>query len=189
MCKVDVADAFKQLPTEPTLWPLFCVKWKQLNYVFVRLAFCCRHSPKLLVSISQAIFWIASNNYGIETIFHLLDDFLTIDKPDVCAGQITMALLTMLFSKLNFPLAKHKCVGQVDCFEYLGIILDNKNMVAKLPMDKVQRIIEFIGNLMGKKKCSKRDLLQLLGNLNFASRLVLSGRSFDSYFDQPFHNC
>ena len=157
------------------------MKWRQFYYVSVRLAFGCRSSPKLFDSIAQAISWIASNNYGIETIFHLLDDFLTIDTPDMCAGQRTMALLTMLFSRLNVPLAKHKCIGPADCLEYLGIILDSKNMVARLPMDKVQRIIKFIETLLGKSNCTKKELLQLLGHLNLTSRVILPGRSFVSY--------
>ena len=181
MCKVDIADAFKQLAIKPSQWPFFCIKWRQLYYVFVRLAFGCRSSPWLFDTLSQAICWIAANNYGKKTIFHLLDEFLTIDPPDMCAGQRTMALLTMLFKRLNVPLAKHKCEGPSDCLEYLGIILDSKNMVARLPMDKIQRIIEFIELLLDKKKCTKRELLQLLGHLNFASRVILPGRSFVSY--------
>ena len=181
MCKVDIADAFKQLAILPAQWPFFCVKWKHLYYVFVRLVFGCRSSPRLFDTVSQAICWIATYNYGIRTIFHLLDDFLTVDKPDLCAGERTMALLNLLFARLNVSLAKHKCTGPSDCLEYLGIILDSRNMVAKLPLDKVQRIIEFIETLLDKNKCSKRELLQLLGHLNFASRVILPGRSFVSY--------
>ena len=48
-------------------------------------------------------------------------------------------------------------------------------------MDKVQRIIQFIEILLGKNRCTKRELLQLLGHLNFASRVILPGRSFVSY--------
>ena len=181
MCKIDIADAFKQLPIRPAQWPYFCIKWKRQYYVFVRLAFGCRSSPFLFDTLSQALCWIATNNYGISTIFHLLDDFLTIDKPDSCEGERTMALLTLLFSRLNVPLAKHKCLGPTDCLEYLGIILDSKNMVAKLPIDKVQRIVEFIETLLDRNKCTKKELLQLLGHLNFSSRVILPGRSFVSY--------
>ena len=92
-----------------------------------------------------------------------------------------MAILTLLFARLNVLLAKYKCIGPSDCLEYLGIILDSKNMVAKLPADKVQRIIEFMETLLDRNKCSKRELLQLLGHLNFASRVILPGRSFVSY--------
>ena len=59
-----------------------------------------------------------------------------------------MACLTLLFARLGVPLAKHKCIGPSNCLEYLGIILDTQNMVAKLPMDTVQRIIEFIETLL-----------------------------------------
>ena len=167
MYKIDIADAFKQLAIKPSQWPFYCVKWKQVYYVFVMLAFGCRSSPWLFDTISQAICWIASNSYGIKTIFHLLDDFFTIDISDLCAGQRTMALLTMLFSWHSVPLAKHKCIGPTDCLEYLGIILDSKNMVARLPMDKVQRIIQVTEMLLGKNKCTKREYLQLLGHLSF----------------------
>lgn len=89
MCKIDIADAFKQLPIKPSQWPYFCVRWDKLYYVFVRLTFGCRSSPCLFDTLSQAICWIASNKYGIQTIFHLLDDFLTVDTPDTCTDEKT----------------------------------------------------------------------------------------------------
>jgi hypothetical protein len=42
-----------------------------------------------------------------------LDDFLTIDAPDV-DGNRTMALLTMIFTKLNVPLAKQTDLEEDD---------------------------------------------------------------------------
>ena len=181
LCKMDIADAFKQLPIKSTQWPYFCVKWNQKYYVYVRLVFGCRSSPKIFDSLSQAISWIASHNYGIEIIFHLLDDFLTVDEPDLCKGLRTKALLTHIFGLLAIPLSLHKCIGPSSCLEYLGIILDSENMEARLPPDKVQRIIEFIDKLLCKSICTKLEILQLLGHFNFASRVVLPGRAFVSY--------
>lgn len=54
-------------------------------------------------------------------------------------------------------------------------------MIAKLPMDKVQRILQFLHRMLHKSKCTKLKLLQLLGHLSFASRVILPGRSFVSY--------
>jgi hypothetical protein len=48
-------------------------------------------------------------------------------------------------------------------------------------MDKVNRICEFIRNVLGKRSCTKRKLLQLLGHLNFTSRVIVFGRSFVLY--------
>ena len=172
---------FKNLPIKSSQWPYFCVKWNNLYYVYVRLVFGCRSSPKIFDTLSQALCWIASKNYGTETIFHLLDDFLTVNEPDSCAGERTMGLLTLLFGRLRIPLSKDKCVGPTVCLEYLGIILDSDRMEARLPLEKVQRILQFIEKLLSQPFCTKLDLLQLLGHLNFASCVVLPGRSFVSH--------
>ena len=84
--------------------------------------------------LSRAICWIATNVFKVEFIFHLLDDFLTIDRPDSCAER-TMALMTTHFKRLNIPLV---------VIEYLGIILDTEKMEARFPQEKVIRICDFI---------------------------------------------
>lgn len=180
MCKTDISDAFKLIPILPSQYHLFCVKWRNSYYYYTRLSFGCRSSPKIFDQFSQAICWIAQNNYNIESILHLLDDFLTIDKPDFHADR-TMALLTMIFKKLNVPIAQHKTTGPDTVVEYLGIILDSMNMQARLPPDKVLRIREMLETFCVKQSCTKRELLQLLGHLNFASRVIVPGRSFVSY--------
>ena len=114
----------------------------------------------------------------------MLDDFLTVDKPDkpdICTGERTRAVLSLLFNRLKVPLAAHKCVGPTICLEYLGIILDIEEMVAKLSRNKVTRIIQFIERMSDKSRCTNHELLQLFGHLNFASRVILPGRSFVSY--------
>lgn len=52
---------------------------------------------------------------------------MTIDAPDV-DGNRTMALLTIILTKLTVPLAKHKTMGPLKMIEYLGIILDSDRM-------------------------------------------------------------
>ena len=89
-----------------------------------------------------------------------------------------------MFNRLGVPLAMHKCLGPTVCLEYLGIILDSMNMHARLLLDKVYRIIEFIETLLGQSSCTKLELLQVLGHFNFASRVILPGRSFVFYLIQ-----
>ena len=184
LTKFDICNAFKNCLIKSCQWPYFCVKWNNLYYVFVRLVFGCRSSPRIFDTLSQAICWIACTNYGVDTIFHLLDDFLTVDEPNECVGLRTKAVMSLLFARLCVPLATKKCVGPTCCLEYLGIILDSENMIAKLPEDKVQRICVYLEDMLHKNKCTKLELLQLLGHLNFASRVILPGRSFVSYLIQ-----
>jgi hypothetical protein len=91
LCKTDIVDAFKLMPIHPSLWHLYGVHWNNEYFFFMRLAFGCRSSPKIFDQLSSAICWIAENNYGIKTIFHLLDDFLTVDLPSFDAER-TMAI-------------------------------------------------------------------------------------------------
>jgi hypothetical protein len=58
---------------------------------------------------------------------------------NISAVSRTMALLTMIFTKLNVPLAKHKTMSPLTMIEYLGIILDSDKMEARLPEEKVNR--------------------------------------------------
>lgn len=177
MCKVDITDAFKQIPLHPNYWPFFGFRWDGECYFYTRLAFGCRSSPKIFDALSQAVCWILQCNHGVQNILHLLDDFLTIDPPEYDA-RITMKTVLGLFEDLNIPLAVHKTVGPVTSIEYLGIILDSENMTARLPDNKLSRISEALSSLANRNKCTKRELLSLLGHLNYACRVVVPGRSF-----------
>lgn len=180
MCKVDITDAFKQIPISPSQWHLFCVKWNNEYYHYVRLPFGSRSSPKIFDKLSEAVVWIAINNYGIQHMLHLLDDFLTIDDPSYDSDR-TMALLSMIFNKLKIPLSRKKTTGPTCVIEYLGIILDSVKMEARLPQEKIERIVAFISAILQRKSCTRKELEQLLGHLNFAMRVILPGRGFVSY--------
>ena len=124
--------------------------------------------------------WIAINNYNIENILHLLDDFLVIEPP--CAHpDKTKAVLLSLFDSLGIPLSAKKTEGQSTVIEYLGIFLDTQKMEARLPLEKVNRICEIIDSFHNRNKCTKREILSLLGHMNFACRVIFPGRSFISH--------
>ena len=121
LCKFDISNAFKNCPIMPSQWPFFCLKWDGNYYFYVRLTFGCRSSPIIFDTLSQAICYIAKigkNNYKVNNILHLLDDFLTIDPPHA-DGERSIAILMMIFKRLNVPVAMHKTVDPTTCLEYL----------------------------------------------------------------------
>ncbi|XP_033749212.1 uncharacterized protein LOC117333903 [Pecten maximus] len=181
LCKTDISDAFKLIPIHPSLWPFHGIKWDGLYYFYTRLVFGSRSSPKIFDCLSQAVCWIAVHRYNIPNILHLLDDFLTVDPPNFHQATSTMEKLMCLFESLGIPIAQHKTVGPSLCLEYLGVTLDCDLMQARLPGEKIFRICEILTEFKDKKCCTKRELLSLLGHLNFASRVIPHGRSFVSY--------
>ena len=181
--KADIVQAFKLIPIQGCLWPYYGVKWQEKYYFYTRLPFGSRSSPKLFDYLSQAVCWIAVHNYGIECILHLLDDFLTVEPP-TAQPECTMALLTLIFGSLKVPLSPSKTVEPAAELEYLGIIIDSIKMEARLPPDKLNRIRGLLEEFEVRLTCTKRELLSLLGHLQFASRIVLPGRSSVSYLIQ-----
>lgn len=180
LCKTDISDAFKLIPIHPSQWNLFCIKWNGSYYYYRTLSFGMRSAPVLFDNLSTTICWIAKNNYDIGNLLHLLDDFLTVHHPSR-DGEHTMALLKFIFKRLNIPLAEHKTVGPTCVLEFLGVILDSIRMEARLPLDKLSRITTKIQECLSKTSVTKLELLQLLGHLMFATRVIPPGRSFVSY--------
>ncbi|VDI15265.1 Hypothetical predicted protein [Mytilus galloprovincialis] len=180
LIKTDITDAFKIMPLKQDLWPFHGIQWDNKFYFFKRLVFGCRSSPKIFDTLSTAICWIAQNKYGIKNILHLLDDFLVIEPLEANA-QATMTRLLNMFKELGIPLSAKKTEGPCVVLEYLGISLDTNKMEARLPREKIVRIKEIIDSFSRRNKCTKRELLSLLGHLNFACRVIVPGRSFVSH--------
>ena len=106
-------------------------------------------AQKYLTISLQWFFFIAEHYYKVKHILHLLDGFLTVDPPEFDA-EGTMALMTMLFNRLNVPLAANKTMGPLTCIEYLGIVLDTDKLEARLPANKVEKICKFIISIIKK---------------------------------------
>ena len=180
LIKTDITDAFKIIPIHPSLRQYHGIKWDGQFYFFKRLVFGSRSSPKIFDTLSQAVCWIAQHKYNIRNILHLLDDFLVIESLMSDAYKTKTTLLTV-FHDLGIPLSSKKTEGPVHVIEYLGIYLDSINMEARLPVAKIQRILEILESFSNRTSCTKREMLSLLGHLNFACRVVRPGRSFISH--------
>ncbi|CAF4516564.1 unnamed protein product, partial [Rotaria socialis] len=168
LCKCDIASAFKLLPISPSLVPSYGCHWNDQLYFFVGLPFGGRSSPRIFDCLSQAVEWTLLNKCHMQYCQHLLDVFLTVD----CSEQEslrTMAIITMAFKKLNILLSPSKTIGPVASLEYLGIILDTDVFEARIPVDKINRMCNLIHQLSRKKRCTKRELLQLIDHFNFAT--------------------
>jgi len=51
-------------------------------------------------------------------------------------------------------------------------------MEARLPLDKVERILASLASFESRKSCTLKELQSLIGTLNFACKFVPPGRPF-----------
>ncbi len=86
-----------------------------------------------------------------------------------------------VFSELGIPIAQEKTLGPTTSIEFLGINLDSVKFQVSLPKEKINRIILIATKLVNRRCCCKRELLSLLGHLNFAMRIIPQGRPFVSH--------
>lgn len=177
--KADISDAFKIIPLHPSQWHLFGVRWRSKYYFSVRLPFGCRSSPHIFNSLSEALCWILYNSHKLPFVLHLLDDFLVVDFPSSPPRRCISAV-TSLFSRLGVPLSSEKTCGPSTRLEFLGVVLDSSLMQASLSSDKLDRIRAATSTFLSGGRVTKRDMLSLLGHLNFAMRIIPHGRSFVS---------
>ena len=71
-----------------------------------------------------------------------------------------------------------KLIGPVTVITYLGIQIDSDDMVIRLPAEKLSELLDLLNVWHDCKKCTKRELLSLIGKLSFASKVVQPGRNF-----------
>ncbi|XP_065189453.1 uncharacterized protein LOC135820075 [Sycon ciliatum] len=85
-----------------------------------------------------------------------------------------------VFRYLGVPIADEKTVGPTSCLTFLGIELDSVQKVARLPQDKVDDIRSRLLAFRQRQSCRLRELEQLLGKLNFASRVITPAETLAS---------
>ena len=178
LAKLDVKSAFRICPVRPEDWHLLGFTFEDMYFVDLCLPFGLRSSVNRFSLLADAVLWILKNNYSIENSTNYLDDYFLAGpcQSQECKEQLKLAI--SVFSKLGIPLAPEKVIGPKNVITYLGIEIDSSKMELRLPAGKTQEIMEILGLFRMKKKCTKRELLSLIGKLSFASKIIPSGRTF-----------
>lgn len=142
----------------------------------LRLPFSLRSSPFLFNRLADAFEWILKNIYAIQAIMHYLDDYFTVGPSlsPICASQVHTMVKTA--DRLGIPLAPDKLEGPTTRLVFLGILIDSNR--TELPPDKLSELLAELQAWSSCKKCIKRELLSLIGKLNFACRITPAGHIF-----------
>ena len=177
MAKLDIKHAFRLCPVHPDDWHLLGYKWGERFYFDVVLPFGGRSSPFIFNTFADLLQWILVIIFLIINLLHYLDDFFTAERLiHDCLGNID--LIKDVFSQLGVPLAPDKLVGPSQVLTYLGIEIDSVNSQIRLPTNKLSELLSSLSVWKDRKKCTKKELLSLIGGLSFACKVVKCGRIF-----------
>ena len=178
MTKMDIQHAFRLLPVRPSLWPLLGFHWDNPFYVDTRLPFGLRSSPGIFGRFADAVHWIIQEPYNIKNITHYADDFFLVSPPCRNIANQDTEVVENAFHHLGIPLASNKKEGPNTSITYLGINVNSKNMTINIPEQKYQETLILLKTWTNTKKCTKRELLSLIGKLSFLCKIVRPGRIF-----------
>ena len=99
-------------------------------------------------------------------VTNYLDDFLFLAFSKlVCDGMIREFL--QLCTDLNVPVTLEKTKWSDTLLVFLGILMDGKNLVLSIPIEKQKKALKLINEMLDKKKATVKDLQILTGYLNF----------------------
>ena len=78
-----------------------------------------------------------------------------------------------LCQRINAPVKDEKVVPPTTKLTFLGIVIDTEKMTASISDERKSLMLEELQSFSTRKKCTKRQLLSLIGKLSFACKVVL----------------
>ncbi|XP_069584511.1 uncharacterized protein [Ranitomeya imitator] len=178
MAKSDIESAFRLLPVHSDCHHLLGAKFEDLYYYDTCLPMGCSISCFYFELFSTFLEWVARKITRLTAITHYLDDFLIVGPAgsDVCATALAQFKDTM--AHFGVPLSPEKTIGPVSVITFLGIGIDSVVMEFRLPKEKIDKLLDLISGCISVGKVTLTQLQSLLGSLNFACRVMPTGRIF-----------
>jgi hypothetical protein len=138
----------------------------------------CSVSSAAWVKFSTFIKWLVQKEAKKGLSMHYLDDYLFVGAQ----GSGDCSTLLEVFHKtsqhLGVPIAHEKTEGPVTEIVFLGLKIDTKNQTVTIPAEKLEEMMQKIRAVLKLSKVTLKQLLSLIGSLNFACWPVAPGRAF-----------
>ncbi|VDI80146.1 Hypothetical predicted protein [Mytilus galloprovincialis] len=157
MSKADILEAFRLVPVHSSEYHLLGFKWQNLFYYDAALPMGASASCQLFECFSTALQWILNTKFEINGMSHLLDDFFFVGKAGTNECSIALNTFLALAEKLGVPIKDEKTQTPTTCITIYGIEIDSQSMIARLPQDKIEKVL----GLLTKFKWVSSESLKL----------------------------
>lgn len=178
MAKADIEDAFRLIPIHQEDHHLLGFTWKNAFYYDTCLPMGCSSSCQIFESFSTSVQWILTNKYDVEDMAHLLDDFFFVGPSGSKKCQTALENFHKLCDHIGVPIKHEKTESPTTEITIFGFEINSNLMLARLPLDKVEKIKQLLSDLKTKKRVTLQELQSIIGLLNFACAVIIPGRAF-----------
>ena len=123
-------------------------------------------------TFADALAWILCLKCLIEMLVHYINDFFTCGKANTGECARNIEIIYNVFDSLGVPMAPEKLIGPITCLAYLGTEIDSVAQAIQLPPETFLDLVGILNFWHQQKKCTKPELLSLIGKLSFAAKVV-----------------
>ena len=95
LAKMDIKQAYRNIPVHLEDRALLGMKWQERAFADKVLPFGLRSAPIIFTAFADALQWLIQKQ-GVESIFHYLDDFITVGKPGSPECEINMKIMEQM---------------------------------------------------------------------------------------------
>ena len=178
--KSDFKAAFRNLPIRPEdrKWLVMMVRHPITNKQYYFMEKCLPFGSSISCSHFQRVSDAIKHIYYRKSGYHAnnyLDDFLlTALIKAMCDGNIQLFL--DICKQINFPVSIEKMFLGEQIIVFLGMLLDTVKQTVSIPLDKRDKALQLLWDIVNKRKATVLRLQQLAGLLNFIARAVVPRR-------------
>ena len=138
MIKLDLKDAYLQVPIHPDHQKFLVIEWNNLFYQFRCLPFGLSTAPRVFTKLLKPVVGFL-RQIGCRLIIYL-DDILLLHQDREQLLNISW-LVNQLFQCLGLLINEEKSL-QIPCLqmEYLGFLLSSQSLLISVPAEKMRKI-------------------------------------------------
>ena len=171
--KRDLKGAFRQFSIDPGDYIFTGLCWDGKVFVDTRLAMGLRSSAYCCQAVTEMVAKIAGKQ-GHVLVY--LDDFGGAELADKAFS--TFEHLGSLLEHFGLEEAPEKAVAPSTKMDWLGISFDTEEWTMALKPGKLEELLDWLPQLLNRKRVRKAFLQRILGNLVWASAVVRAGVIF-----------
>ena len=170
MIKLDLKDAYLQVPIHVEQQHLLQFRWELKTYQFQCLPFGLTSAPRVFSKIMKPVVGVL-RQMSVRLVIYL-DDILILHQSEKELVQLT-PLICQLFGALGLVVNQKKSIlTPTQNLEFLGFQVDAVRLQLIFPTEKLRKIQQLAQHLLHQQTVSVRDIARFVGKASASTRAV-----------------
>ncbi len=119
MAKMDIKQAYRNIPVHPDDRYLLGMYWEGHAYVDKTFPFGLRSAPLIFTVVADALQWVMERQ-GVSWVRHYMDDFITVGAPGASECMRNIQAMQATCEAANMPVEPEKNEGPATVISFLG---------------------------------------------------------------------